>query len=160
MKKIIFTKPDGSLAVVHPYINTHTKVDGQIVPIPEDITEEEAVNRAISKLPPDAINPQVVDESVIPSDRTFRNAWAAAEGRVVHDMAKCRELHATYLRTLRKPLLEAADIEFMRALEQGLSTTEIVARKQALRDVTADPAIAEAKTPEELKAVIPAILKA
>jgi len=40
------------------------------------------------------------------------------------------------LRAERKPLLEAQDVLFMRATEQNMDTTEIVAEKQRLRDIT------------------------
>jgi len=40
------------------------------------------------------------------------------------------------LRAERKPLLEAQDVLYMRATEQNLDTTEIVAEKQRLRDIT------------------------
>lgn len=159
MKKIIYTRPDGGLSVVHPVINTHTVVNGEVVPLPENISEEQALARALKKLPASARNPQVVDESAIPADRTFRDAWTAGSGAVLHDMDKCRAIHRDYLRKLRKPQLEALDIALMHALETGASIFEITTKKQALRDVTADPAIDAAKTPEELKAVLPAVLK-
>ena len=41
----------------------------------DGFTEDDALARAMKKLPEDAINPQVVEESDIPTDRTFRNAW-------------------------------------------------------------------------------------
>jgi hypothetical protein len=49
----------------------------------------------------------------------------------------------------------------MRAQEQGdqAKADEIAAKKQALRDVTADPAIDAATTPDELKAVRPDVLE-
>ena len=40
------------------------------------------------------------------------------------------------LRAERKPLLEAQDVLYMRATEQNQDTTEIVAEKQRLRDIT------------------------
>jgi len=40
------------------------------------------------------------------------------------------------LREERKPLMEAQDVLFMRATEQNMDTTEIVAEKQRLRDIT------------------------
>lgn len=161
MKKIIYTRPDGGLSVVHPVINTHTFVDGDVVPVAEDITEEQALQRALSKIPADAINVQIVDESAIPTDRTFRNAWVAATGAVTHDMAKAREIQKNTLRVLRAPKLAALDVEFMRALEVGdtVGAAAIVAQKQALRDVTKDPAIASARTPAALAAVVPDVLK-
>tara|TARA_R100000773_G_C4190969_1_gene96896 strand:- start:114 stop:374 length:261 start_codon:yes stop_codon:yes gene_type:complete len=68
------------------------------------------------------------------------------------DMAKAREIHKTRIRRARTPLLEALDIEFQKALETGASTTDIVAKKQALRDAPADSGIAAASDTDALKA--------
>ena len=68
------------------------------------------------------------------------------------DMAKAREIHKTNIRAARTPLLEALDIEFQKALETGTSTTDIVAKKQALRDAPADSGIAAASDADALKA--------
>ena len=68
------------------------------------------------------------------------------------DMAKAREIHKTNIRGARKPLLEALDIEFQKALETGASTTDIVAKKNALRDAPAASGISTATTTDELKA--------
>ena len=68
------------------------------------------------------------------------------------DMAKAREIHKTNIRIAREPLLANLDIEFQKALETSSSTTDIVSRKQALRDAPADSAIASANTEAELKA--------
>ena len=57
------------------------------------------------------------------------------------DMAKAREIHKTNIRTARTPLLAALDIEFQKAQETSASTTDIVAKKQALRDAPADSGI-------------------
>jgi hypothetical protein len=46
------------------------------------------------------------------------------------------------------------DVEFMRALEAGKPTAAIVAEKNRLRDITSDPRIEAAQTPEQLKAII------
>lgn len=160
MRKIIYTRPDGGLSVVTPIINTHALVDGKLVPQPEDISEEQAIQRALAKLPADAVGVQVIDASLVPTDRTFRNAWKAGTGCIEHDMAKCRELHRNKLREMRKPKLEALDVEYMKALEKNdqVAIAAIVAKKQALRDAPADPAIEAAATPETLKTVIPEAL--
>ena len=68
------------------------------------------------------------------------------------DMAKAREIHKTNIRTARTPKLQELDIEFQKALETGASTTDIVAKKQALRDAPADSGIASDSTADELKA--------
>ena len=68
------------------------------------------------------------------------------------DMAKAREIHKTNIREARTPKLAALDIEFQKALETGASTTDIVAKKQALRDAPADSGIAAAADEAALKA--------
>ena len=68
------------------------------------------------------------------------------------DIAKAKEIHKTKIRTARAPLLEALDIEFQKAQETGASITDIVAKKQALRDAPADNAIDAATDDAGLKA--------
>jgi len=67
------------------------------------------------------------------------------------DMAKAREIHKTNIREARKSKLAELDIEFQKAQETSASTTDIVAKKQALRDAPADSAIASASTEAALK---------
>jgi len=74
------------------------------------------------------------------------------------DMEKARDIHRDKMRVARAPLLTTLDVAFQRALEQNANTATIVAQKQALRDVTSDPAIEAAQTVDELKAVWPDIL--
>ncbi len=64
---------------------------------------------------------------------------------------KAKEITKDRLRAERKPLLEAQDVAFQRALESGADTSAIVAEKQRLRDVTqlAD----QATTLDELKSI-------
>lgn len=104
-----------------------------------------------------------VQPEAVPSDRTFRGAWCdvTPEPVVDVDMLKAREIHKDHLRRLRAPKLAALDTEYMRADEAGNSALkrDIALQKQALRDVTKDPAIAAAQTPDELKAVVPAALR-
>ena len=68
------------------------------------------------------------------------------------DMAKAREIHKTNIRAAREEKFKELDIEFQKALETGASTTDIVAKKQALRDAPADSGIAAASDAEALKA--------
>lgn len=64
---------------------------------------------------------------------------------------KAKAITKDRLRAKRKPLLEAQDVAFARALETNADTAEIIAEKQRLRDITklAD----EATTLDELKAL-------
>ena len=68
------------------------------------------------------------------------------------DMAKAREIHKANIREARTPKLAELDVQFQRALETGASTTDIVAKKQELRDAPADDLIISASTEAELKA--------
>ena len=68
------------------------------------------------------------------------------------DMAKAREIHKTNIRTARTPKLAELDVEFTKALEAGTSTTDIAAKRQALRDAPADSGINAASDADALKA--------
>ena len=108
------------------------------------------------------INGDVRDASSItaPTDRTFRGAWQFSGNAVDIDMAAARDIHRDNLRQARKPLLDALDVDYMKALEQGGDTAAIAAQKQVLRDVTADARIDAAATPDELKALTLDVLTA
>jgi len=70
---------------------------------------------------------------------------------IVINLDKAKDITKDRLRAERAPLLQAQDVAFQRALEEGADTAAIVAEKQRLRDITqlADAAT----TPEELKAL-------
>ena len=68
------------------------------------------------------------------------------------DMAKAREIHKNNIRIARTEKFKELDIEFQKALETGASTTDIVAKKQALRDAPAAAGISTAATETDLKA--------
>ena len=67
------------------------------------------------------------------------------------NLDKAKAITKDRLRKERELLLQAQDIAFQRALESGADTSEIVAEKQRLRDITklAD----KAKTLDELKTI-------
>ena len=68
------------------------------------------------------------------------------------DMAKAKEIHKTNIRVARTPKLADLDVEFQKALETSSDTTDIVSKKQALRDAPADSAIDAATDEAGLKA--------
>ena len=65
------------------------------------------------------------------------------------DITKAKVITKDRLREERKPLLEAQDLLFMKAQEQGADTSVIVAEKQRLRDITNQ--VDSLTTVEELK---------
>jgi hypothetical protein len=108
------------------------------------------------------INGDVRDAAslTVPADRTFRGAWQFNGAAVEIDMAAAKEIHRDNLRAARKPLLDALDVDYMKALETGGDAAAVAAQKQTLRDVTADARIEAATTPDELKALTLEVLTA
>lgn len=70
---------------------------------------------------------------------------------IIVDINKAKDITKDRLRAERKPLLEAQDVAFQRALESGADTSAIVAEKQRLRDITT--LVDTVNTVEELKAL-------
>jgi uncharacterized protein YdaT len=68
---------------------------------------------------------------------------------IIVDINKAKDITKDRLRDERKPLLEAQDVAFQRALESGADTSAIVAEKQRLRDITT--LVNSVNTTEELK---------
>jgi hypothetical protein len=68
---------------------------------------------------------------------------------IVININKAKDITKDRLRAKRTNLLQAQDIAFQRAMEEGSDTSAIVAEKQRLRDITklAD----QATTLDELK---------
>ncbi len=94
----------------------------------------------------------------VPAERTFRNAWEAdADAGVISvDMTTAKGIWRDKIRQARVNPLDALDTDYMKALETGADTTQIIADKQALRDAPSYASIDAATTPEELTAVQPA----
>jgi hypothetical protein len=68
---------------------------------------------------------------------------------IIVDINKAKDITKDRLRAERKPLLEAQDVAFQRALESNADTSAIVAEKQRLRDITNQ--VDSMTTVEELK---------
>ena len=68
---------------------------------------------------------------------------------IIVDINKAKDITKNRLRAERKPLLEAQDVAFQRALESNADTSAIVAEKQRLRDITNQ--VDTMTTVEELK---------
>ena len=89
-----------------------------------------------------------------PSDRHFRNAWTLSGTVISEDLATAKTIFKDKIREVRKPLLEAQDVLFMKALEDDNSSAQTTAKntKKKLRDAPAASAITNADTIEKLKA--------
>ena len=71
------------------------------------------------------------------------------------NIPKAKELQKERFRQVRKPLLEALDIDYQRADEAGDTSkkTEVATKKQALRDVTNSTTLNDATSEAEVRAV-------
>jgi hypothetical protein len=131
MQVIIFTNDNGGVSTCIP-------------------TGEISIEAVLAKdCPKGAI---IVEQSSLPTQyNDFYDAWELADGVVSVNLDKAKEITKARLRAERTPLLQAQDVAFQRAQEEGSDTSAIVAEKQRLRDVTtlAD----SATTLEELRSL-------
>lgn len=136
-KAIVWTHEDGGVAITH-------------------LAEGADLTVALAHLP-EGVSHTVIDAADLPADRTFRKAWATRDGTVEVDMGRARDVWRDHIRRRRRPLLEALDVEAVRADEDGHAEgkARVVERKKRLRDAPADKRIEDAQTPEELIAVDP-----
>lgn len=91
----------------------------------------------------------------------FYGALAVDEDdNLAYDMVKARNIWRNILRQLREPKLAALDLAYQRADESGNTAlkTEIVAKKNILRDCTADPDIEAATSLNDLRRTLPELL--
>jgi len=93
-------------------------------------------------------------DATIPSDRHFRGAWTLSGSTITEDLTEAKVIFKDKIREVRKPLLDAEDVVYMKALEAGDTDAQAasVAKKKALRDAPAAKAISDADTIAKLKA--------
>ena len=143
MSKIIYTQENGVIAVVHPTPQSL-----------KELTIEEIAQRVV---PVGITTYSIVADSVIPTDRSFRNSWvgvgigSTSETTITEDIEKAKELHKVKIREARVDKFAELDVEYQRATETSADTSAIVAKKQALRDAPAASGIATAVNTTDLK---------
>ena len=93
-------------------------------------------------------------DATVPSDRHFRNAWSSSGSTITEDLDAAKVIMKDKIREVRKPLLEAEDVVYMKALEADNTSAKAasVTKKTALRDAPAASAITNADTITKLKA--------
>lgn len=95
----------------------------------------------------------VSNPSSMPSDRSFRGAWVISGNVISEDLDAAKAIFKDKIREVRKPLLDAEDVVYMKALEADDADAKAasVTRKTALRDAPAASAITNATTITQLK---------
>lgn len=144
MKVIAYEKQDGGIVIVYPAADVSLELVWK-KDVPEDASAVE------------------LDINQVPQDRYFRDAWALKKKQIGVDLVKARAIHLDVLRLRRAEKLQQLDIEWMKLTGQKKVTEAdaVEATRQALRDMpdTISSQLQKAKTPEDIKALIPDELK-
>ena len=145
---IIYNDPEtGILVETFPCLN-------QINPATDKpFTVQEIADKDI----PDGVSYSIVEDSIIPTDQSFRDAWVGVGigttgATITEDITKAKEIHIKQIRLARASKFTDLDIEYQRATETSADTSAIVAKKQALRDAPAASGITTAANTNDLKA--------
>lgn len=135
MERIIYSAPDGRVAIVVP---------------------ANSVSEALKDVPA-GIEYEIVPLDQIPSDRFFRNAWVKGTGRVDIDLPKAKEIGHEVRRRLRAEEFAPYD----EVIAKQIPGNDLLAAEQARADIRLkysliQEAIDLATTPEQIKAAIDA----
>ena len=135
--------------------------DVAVMTLVDGADEAQAIEKWKAVNPGAYVSHRQMPDEAIPTDRTFRDAWAdtTPELTIDVDMAKARDIHLERIRIKRNAELSKLDIEAIKAQDMGNVETlaQIRARKQELRDlpVTLAPTLASAASVDALKAIQP-----
>ena len=115
------------------------------------------VQEVADKDVPDGVSYSIVENSTVPTDLSFRDAWVGVGigttgATITEDITKAKEIHKKNIRLARASKFTDLDIEYQRATETSADTSAIVAKKQALRDAPAASGITTAANTNDLKA--------
>ena len=118
------------------------------------VSVEDAIEYAVPK----GADYKVVEDTELPADRTFRDAWTMKG----IDVNKAKQVWLdTKVRPARDKRLAELDVEWMVAMENGEAkkASAIAASKQQLRDVTERKDFAKIKKVEDIQNFWPEILE-
>ena len=156
MKVIIYKNNDNRLSVINPCYKddmTNQEKDEYVIFIQNKDVPKNIDNSAIPSW--------IIDSDDLRDIKNIRNAWNVNDsGQIYFNRDKAIEIKKEQFRNLRKPLLEKLDVEFMRALENGdTSSIPIITQKKSdLRDITSVD-FSSYDTPQKLHEFIPDLLK-
>lgn len=157
MNKLIYTTPQGTLAIIIPTDKSIIERDLNI-----SLSDSEYENFVrLKSIPLDALGVREIEDSEIPLDREFRNAWKDNQNSIGFDLIKAKEIQLERIRKAREPKLQELDIEYMKALESNDSVKlkEISDQKEVLRNITQPLIDLEANSIDDIKNAFPEVLK-
>jgi hypothetical protein len=135
MNRIIYTTPEGGVAVIIP---------------------AESVKLALKDVP-EGVPYEIVTADKIPTDRTFRGAWVMGDCCIDHDLDKCRAIGHAIRRAKRAEEFAPLDDVIAKQIP-GKDAAAVEAARQMVRDkyAAAQEAIDAAADPFEIKAALAA----
>lgn len=133
--KIVYTRPDGGVNVVHPA--SKSEIESRHGAMSDSEFEAFIISRAV---PEDGSNVRVISDSDIPSSREYRDAWVdeSSESYIDISCGKAKDIALSELRARRDAELVKTDAEYVASLSKGEDVSSIVSRKDALRAATDD----------------------
>lgn len=151
MKNIVWRNEQNKISVTH---------------IIDDSVDVEKEKEKLEALPEYAGYTFIAYNVAIPETRDYRDAWDWITNDPVIDinMEKAREIKMKELRIMRNEELAKLDLKFIKAQEKSLSEdnaeelSEIVQKKQELRDLPQNVDLSPLNDVQSLKAFIPDIL--
>jgi hypothetical protein len=154
MKKFIYTNADGSLSLV--VASKKESIENILGPLTDAEYEAHIVEKSV---PSDRSNVQFINDDDIPQDKEFRNAWIQNGNKIDFDLEKARIIQLQRIREAREPKLRELDIDYMRLNESKQDTSEVVLKKQLLRDITEPLKNMQLNSIEDVKSAFPEELK-
>lgn len=133
MDRIIYNNESGGVSVIIP-------------------SGEVSIEQLVDTVVPDGATYEVVSVDKIPTDRTFRNAWVKAKGKVNIDIPSAKEIAHELRRIKREEEFKPLDDIIAKQIP-GKNPTEAETTRQQIRDkyATMQTAIDAATTPDEIK---------
>ena len=135
MKRIIYQNSEGGVSIIIP---------------------TESVELALKDVP-EGVAYEIVEESDIPSDRTFRSAWVMGDCCIEHDLEQCKDIAHNRRRAQREAEFAPFDDSIAKQIP-GVDTTAAEEARQQIRFKYAliQDAIESASTTDEIKAALEA----
>ena len=117
------------------YKNPHPKGEISVDLILIGVNENQTPEEVLASID-ESYNAKIFDDSDFPASLNELPFWNYDGQTISYDLEKFRESVRNRLRSKRESILIKLDVDFIRALEEGTPTTEIVAEKQRLRNIT------------------------
>ena len=171
---IIYKDENGRLAITRPWLDcglTIEEIAEKDTPqgiaykimdsadLPEDHTFRDAWDVKIDKPDGFGLGPEKWNSLYSGDGYLVPKAISVASGTVIStNMALAKMVWRTKMAIARDNKIADMNRLYQIYIDNGVDPAPIVERRSALRQVTQDPAIDAATTPEELKAVWPSIL--